>query len=302
MQMAKTFAGTAVAFPGQGIQRPGMAEQVKGTTVWRFFEEASDILGYDLGTLCLEGPEEMLNNTQHAQPAVFVTCFALWELAKERFEPRVFLGHSLGEITALGAAGAFDFADGVRLTKVRGQLMAQAPKGGMTAVIGLDADAVRILCAEAAQSGFVQVANENSPSQTVVSGDLAGLEALAELARAKGAKRVVPLNVSGPFHSRLMGSAAEEFAQVVEKLSISACRTPVLSNDGETMIMEAGTVKSRLTAAMTEPVRFTAMVQRLRGLGIAEFAEVSPANLLISLARRIEPQLQFTLVSEGGIM
>src|SRR5690554_6918840 len=229
MRFAMIRCERAVAFPGQGIQRPGMAAKIVGTSAWHLFENASEILGYDLGKLCLEGPEETLNNTAYAQVAIFVTCLALWELNRERLQPQIFLGHSLGEITALGAAGAFDFADGVRLTKVRGQLMAQAPKGGMTAVIGLDADAVRILCAEAAQSGFVQVANENSPSQTVVSGDLAGLEALAELARAKGAKRVVPLNVSGPFHSRLMGSAAEEFAQVVEKLSISACRTPVLS-------------------------------------------------------------------------
>ena len=300
--MGKMQSAAAAAFPGQGIQKPGMAKEVYATSAWRFFEEAGKVLDYDLGRLCLEGSEEQLNDTSYAQVAIFVTCYSLWDLAKGHFAPKVFLGHSLGEITALGAAGAFDFAEGVQLTQARGELMAKAPKGGMAAVLGLKAEHVHELCAKAGQTGYVQVANENSPVQTVVSGDEAGLEALSQLAQEQGAKRVVRLNVSGPFHSRLMEPVAREFAEVVENLSLKRCHTPVLSNDGETLLTEISDIKRKLIEQVTGPVRFTGQVRRLRSLGINEFVEVSPSNLLIPLARRVDPELQFTLVSEGGIM
>lgn len=292
----------AVAFPGQGIQKPGMAEKISNTPAWQYFEEANAILGYDLGKLCLEGPPDLLNNTAQAQVAIFVTCYALWELVRERFRPQFFLGHSLGEITALGAAGAFSFAEGVRLTKARGELMARGPKGTMAAVLGLDVQAVNELCLQVTgPEHLVQVANENSPAQTVVSGDLSGVECFTELALKKGAKRVVRLNVSGPFHSRLMQPVALEFAKVVEALDLRTCHTPVLSNDGETVLLDPREVKEKLVAQITGPVRFTHQIRKLASLGLEIFVEVSPENLLIPLARRIQPNLQFSLVSDGGM-
>ena len=299
--MTESKRPTCVAFPGQGIQKPGMASKIVGTPAWHLFEEASAILGYDLGKLCLEGPEDVLNNTSHAQVAIFVTCYSLWQLGKERYQAALFLGHSLGEITALGAAGAFSFVEGVRLTQARGELMAGGPKGGMAAILGLEVELVYELCALVGPEGICQVANENSPAQAVVSGDARGLERLTTLALEKGAKRVVPLNVSGPFHSRLMEPVAREFAKVVEDLEVRPCHTPVLSNDGETMLTNPGEVKDKLVTQITGSVRFTRQVQKLAQMGLEEFVEVSPESLLMSMARRIEPNLQFTLVTGGGI-
>ena len=291
-----------IAFPGQGIQKPGMAGKIAGTSAWRLFEEASDVLGYDLGALCMKGPEEVLSHTSQAQVAILVTCLALWELAKEEYRPALFLGHSLGEITALGAAGAFSFAEGVRLAKARGELMATAPSGGMAAVLGLDPDTVYELCTKVRESGFsLQVANENSPGQTVVSGDLPGLERLGACALERGAKRVVRLNVSGPFHSSLMAPVASEFESVVSQLDLVTCHTPVLSNDGETMLLSPDQIRTKLITQITAPVRFTKQVQRVSAMGLKEFVEVSPERLLTPLARRTESNLQFTLVTGGGI-
>jgi [acyl-carrier-protein] S-malonyltransferase len=292
----------AIAFPGQGIQKPGMATKIMGTAAWHLFDEASEILGYDLGKLCMDGPTDALTQTTHAQVAIFVTCLALWELTKEGFEPELFLGHSLGEITAFGAAGAFSFTEGVRLTKTRGELMATAPLGGMAAVLGLKAETIYDLCNEVVQTGpTVQVANENSPSQTVVSGTVEGLKSLTALALQHGAKKVIPLNVSGPFHSSLMEPVAAEFASVVNRLNLVACHTPVLSNDGETILSSPDQVRAKLVSQIASPVRFAGQVQKLSAMGLKNFVEVGPESLLIPLARRIEPNLQFTLVTGGGI-
>lgn len=291
----------AVAFPGQGIQKPGMAKALVDTSAWHLFAEASELIGYDLGTLCLEGPAETLADTAYAQMSIFVTSLALWELNKNNLSPQIFTGHSLGEITALTAAGALSFADGVRLVKARGEIMAQSVPGGMVAILGLDLDTISKLCGEVQATSFVQVANENSPAQTVVSGEEEGLELISALALEHGAKRVVRLNVAGPFHSQLMQQAADKFANVVEELELNTCHTPVLSNDGETLLTQPQDVKAELVGQLTSPVRFTKLMGRLVELGIAEFMEVSPESVLIPLARRCERNLKFTLVSDGGI-
>ena len=300
--MSDSAQSCAIAFPGQGIQKPGMASKIVGTPAWHLFTEASEILGYDLGSLCLEGPQDVLNQTSHAQVAIFVTCLALWELVKEGYEPEVFLGHSLGEITALAAAGAFSFAEGVRLTQARGQLMARAPQGGMAAVLGLDLEAVYDLCDQVRRKGLaIQVANENSPNQTVISGTIGALEELTSLALERGAKRVIRLNVSGPFHSTLMEPVATEFADGVRDLDLVPCKIPVLSNDGETLLSSPEVVKEKLVSQITGPVRFTRQVQKLSAMGLETMIEVGPESLLVPLARRIEPNLQFSLVTAGGI-
>ena len=294
-------ASMAVAFPGQGIQKPGMAAAIYGTPAWTFFEEASELLGYDLGRLCLEGPQEELDNTSRTQAAIFVTCWSLWELNKTRFQPKLFLGHSLGEIIALGAAGAFTFREGVQVVKARGEAMSQVTTGGMAAVLGLDGETIQSLCARVAP-GFVAVANWNSPAQTVVSGGFEALKALPALALGRGARRVVQLNVSGPFHSRLMEPAAQQFSKVVRDLRLSTCHTPVLSNDGKTVLQRPEEIRHSLTRQITSPVHFTDQVQELPLMGVGHFVELSPASVLIPLARRSEPNLQFTLVSDGGMV
>lgn len=291
----------AIAFPGQGMQRPGMAKAIEASPAWRLFEEASDILDFDLGQLCLHGPQDNLDNTAQAQVAIFVTCLALWELNKERFKPQVFLGHSLGEITALAAAGYLMFQDGVRLVRARGEIMARDVSGGMLAILGLDANTVRRLCSQVQAKSYIQIANENSPLQIVVSGEPLGLELMTELAKEHGARRVVPLNVSGPFHSQLMEGAALEFSQVVDQLEVKASNTPVLSNDGSTLLREPRQIKAELVAQLTNPVRFTKSVQKLVELGIEKFVEISPVGVLVPLARRIEESLDFTLVTDGGL-
>lgn len=300
--MSKSGGTCVVAFSGQGIQKPGMARDIVGTSAWHLFEEASAILGYDLGKLCLEGPAERLDQTSHAQVAIFVTCLAHWELARHELKPRYFLGHSLGEITALGAAGAFSFAEGVHLTKIRGECMAKAPEGGMAAVLGLQIEALYELCQQVRSKGpVIQVANENSPSQTVVSGTREGLEQLTALALSQGAKRVIPLNVAGPFHSSLMEEVAAEFAGAIQGLEIKPCQTPVLSNDGETILSGPEQIREKLVGQLTGPVRFVRQIEKLSLLGIKDFVEVGPASILLPLARRIDPNLQFALVTGGGI-
>lgn len=293
---------TACAFPGQGIQKPGMATLLQNTSAWRLFTEASDILGYDLGQLCVWGPEEQLNNTAYAQVAIFVTCYALWDVYQEHYEPKIFLGHSLGEVTALAAAGAFTFADGVRLVQARGRAMAKdGLQGGMAAVLGLELEKIQELCERVSLQSYVAVANENSPGQIVVSGEWQALEHFTVLAQEHGAKRVVRLNVSGPFHSKLMEPAAEEFRAVVEELPLASCHTPVLSNDGKTLLLLPEEIRTKLVAQITQPVRFTSSVQRLFELGVTKFVEVSPEGILIPLAKRSQANLQFTLVRDGGM-
>ncbi|HBG02538.1 MAG TPA: malonyl CoA-acyl carrier protein transacylase [Firmicutes bacterium] len=295
-------ASMVVAFPGQGIQKPGMAAAIYGTPAWTFFEEASELLGYDLGRLCLEGPQESLDNTVRTQAAIFVTCWSLWELNKTRFQPKVFLGHSLGEIIALGAAGAFTFREGVQVVKARGEAMSQVTTGGMAAILGLDGETIQSLCAQVAPAGSVVVANWNSPGQTVVSGGFEALKALTALALGRGAKRIVQLNVSGPFHSRLMEPAALQFSEVVRCLALSPCHTPVLSNDGKSILERPEEIRHSLTRQITGPVHFKDQVQKLPQMGVGHFVELSPASVLIPLARRSEPNLQFTLVSDGGMV
>lgn len=288
---------TAVAFPGQGIQFPGMAAQIKNTPAWELFSEASGVLDCDLGQLCLSGPAEQLHHPVYGQAAVYVTCLALWQLHGQRFPAvKVFLGHSLGLIAALTAAGAISFPQGVQLVKRRGELMGEMRGGGMLAVLGLRTGIVRQLCTQV-EDGFVAVAGENSPGHTVVSGDGQGLQRLAVLAQERGAKRVVALKAPGPFHSELMRPAAERFAEAVEALELNDLRTPVLSCDGQTLLQEQDEVKRELVNQLTRPVRFRDAVHTLAALGIEELAEVSPLSVLIPMARRCTRNLKFTLVS-----
>ncbi|HHY09902.1 MAG TPA: ACP S-malonyltransferase, partial [Firmicutes bacterium] len=221
-----------------------------------------------------------------------------------RIKDACFVGHSLGEITALAAAGAFSFADGVRLTAKRGELMenAAANGGGMAAVIGLDSEKVARLCRVVAEHDWVQVANENSPDQVVVSGRAAGLEKIARLAKEQGARAVIPLNVAGPFHSKLMNEAALQFEEFLEEIEFKRTDAPVLSGDGVSFLGDdPDKIRLRLAAQITAPVRFKDCVETLWAANVREFIEVGPQPLLINLGRRTQPALKFLLVTEEGI-
>jgi [acyl-carrier-protein] S-malonyltransferase len=290
----------AIAFPGQGVQAVGMDRLIRGTSAWERVAEASDILGFELARLMAEGPEDKLQQTQYAQPAVFVTCFALWQLCCAGEEPAAYVGHSLGEVTALAAAGAFTFAQGVELVAKRSECMAE-PRGGMLAILGLEVEELESLCSQVQEEHWVQVANINAPGQIVVSGKEEGLAVVAGLAKERGARRVVPLKVSGPFHSQLMAPAAEAFGRYVAQLRIQDVTVPVVSNHTSELLSSGEQIRAELVDQLTRPVRFTENCQALAKLGVDSLIEVSPSPVVGPLARRTVSTLKITLASPGGM-
>ncbi len=296
--------GAAFLFPGQGSQSVGMGYALaQAYPVARAtFAEADDLLGFALSDLCFHGPEETLTDTINAQPALMaVSIAALRVLAAELGDaaghavagPVFVAGHSMGEYTALVAAGAIPFADGLRLVRERGRLMKQAgttTPGLMAAVLGLEEGQVAALCAEAATQtgGVVQVANDNCPGQIVISGDRAGVEAAVPLLEAAGARKVVTLAVSIAAHSPLMQPAAEELAAAIAATPISAPNVPVIGNTTAELLTDAATIRAELLAQLTGSVRWTASMQRAVAAGITEFIEIGPGDVLSGLMKRIE--------------
>lgn len=264
------------------------------------FAEADDILGFSLSQLCFEGPAEALTETRNAQPALLVTAIAAlralqWALP-DLSPPLYVAGHSLGEYSALVAAGALSFPDAVRLTRARGELMAQAGAvhpGSMAAILRLDDDQVGEICAQAAaESGdVVQVANYNAPGQVVISGGNAGVARASSLARAAGA-RVVPLAVSVPSHSSLMQPAAEAFASLVAEVPLAQPAIPVIGNVRAVALHTVDEIRSELVSQLVSPVRWTASVLRMVEEGVSSFVEIGPGNVLTGLVKRIVPHVQ----------
>lgn len=286
----------AVAFPGQGAQKVGMADRSVGGDGEVFFSQASAILGYDLLDLCMNGPDNRLGQSRYAQPALLVTGISVWSQLKAKIKPQVFAGHSLGEITALVAAEAISFADGVRLVLKRGELMeACSSDGGMVAILGLESDQVAEICRNASESGWVQPANYNAPGQIVISGKTAGLERASELAKDAGARRVVPLNVSGPFHSKLMEPAAIEYSQFLVEIPFQDPVVPVVSNAKNELITKGSELREELTSQLTNPVRWIENVGFMESLGITELVEIGDAPVLIGMTKRISRKMKLTL-------
>jgi [acyl-carrier-protein] S-malonyltransferase len=258
------------------------------------FEEADEALGFPLSTLCWEGPEEELTRTLNAQPAILVHTVAVWRTLEARAPVEVAMaaGHSLGEFSAHVAAGTLAFADAVRTVRLRGELMFAAGNerpGGMAAILGLDDAAAESVC-EAASSADASVvpANYNSPGQIVVSGDTAALERLEPLAREAGAKRVIPLNVSGAFHSPLMEPAVSGLREALDALPLQDPSFPVVSNVTAESARTGTEARDLLVRQLTAPVRWTQSVQAMRGGGIERFLEIGPNSVLTGLLRRID--------------
>ncbi|MGQ9909654.1 MAG: ACP S-malonyltransferase [Candidatus Flexifilum sp.] len=289
---------TAFVFPGQGSQFVGMgAELARQYPIAReTFAEADDILGFSLSDLCFHGPEADLNATVNTQPALYTAGIAalrvLNALVPDR-KPFAVAGHSLGEFTALTAAGALDFRDGLRLVRERGRLMAEAgdqQPGGMAALLGLDADVVRAVCqqASAETSAVVVLANDNCPGQIVISGQHAALERALELAKAAGARRAVRLAVSIAAHSPLMAAASQAFDEALARTPFTAPQVVIYGNVTAQPVTTVDEIRAELGQQLTSSVRWTESVQAMIAAGVTEFIELGAKDVLTGLLRRID--------------
>lgn len=290
----------ALLFPGQGSQEVGMGRDVyeASAAARAAFDAADAALDFPLRRICFEGPEEELTRTEVQQPAVLATSIALLRALQERAElPAAYVaGHSLGEYSALVAAGALGLEDAVRLVHARGRLMQEAVpegRGAMAAVMGIAPEPVEHACeqARAETQRVVTPANYNSPRQTVIAGDAVAVEAACRRAREAGARRTTPLPVSAPFHCPLMAPAADKLTAELARARFEAPRVPVLSNVDATPNDDGSRFSELLRRQVTEPVRFTQLVERLAALGVTRVLEVGPGRVLTGLVARIDRSL-----------
>ncbi len=283
----------AFMFPGQGSQYVGMTEKIERIypAARGIFQEADHILNLGLYELTRIGPEEELNQTENAQPAILMTSVAWAEFLKWKgIEPDFCCGHSLGEFSALVVSGVMGFSQALRLVRKRGELMREQARekgGGMTAVVGLGTTRVKEIVSAASDSGIVEIANWNGPDQVVLSGEKPALLKAEELARHAGAKLVKSLPVSAPFHSSLMKKAAELFLCELEKINYGRAQPPVLMNVGTRILAEGAAIKEAMGKQMESQVNWIGCVEQLRGEGVKEFLEVGPRSVLRTLAKKV---------------
>lgn len=293
---------TALLFAGQGAQVVGMgrdlAETFPSARAW--FERANAALGYDLAAICFHGPEEELTKTEHAQPGIFLVSWVAFQLLRERapaLEFHATAGLSLGEFTALAAAGALRFEDSLRLVQQRGRFMqaaCDATRGGMAAIIGLDEATTRAVCAEAG----VAVANLNCPGQIVISGDTDKIARAVELARARGARKAIPLAVAGAYHSPLMASAQPLLAAALARVTVAAPRVPVLSNVTAQPHDGPEQIRAQLVAQVTATVRWEETMRWLLSRGFTRFIELGPGTTLTGFLKRMDKSAQLLNVAD----
>ncbi len=283
---------TAILFAGQGAQTVGMGRDfaISFPTAATWFSRANAALGYDLDRVCFEGPETTLTQTEHAQPGIFLVGWVAWELLRERvpaLQAQATAGLSLGEFTALAAAGAFSFEDGLRLVRQRGRFMQEAcnvTRGSMAAIVGLEAGPTREVCAEAG----VTLANLNCPGQLVISGEASRVERACELAKARGARRALALPVAGAYHSPLMESARNQLATALGGVSIAPPRIPVISNVTAAPHGDPESIRQRLVEQVTSSVLWEQSVRYLLSQGFSRFIELGPGTALTGFMKRID--------------
>ena len=289
-------SGVAFVFPGQGSQSVGMGKALceAHPELKQVYDEASEVLGYDIAALCFNGPAETLNLTEHTQPALLVSSIAsLRALQPVTVTPTAVAGHSLGEYTALVAAGGLTYADAVGIVQKRGRYMAEAVPpgtGSVAALLGLDADSVKQACDEARSIGVVQAANFNSPGQVVIAGEKAAVERAIDVAKSKGCKKAVPLPVSVPVHTPLMQKAADRLAADLAAISWSDLRMPLINNAEAKPIVKAGEIQSSLVRQLPASVQWEASVRAMAAMGVKTFVEIGPGSVLTGLIRRIVPE------------
>jgi len=288
-------ARIAVLFPGQGAQYVGMAKSLYDAhdAARRVVDTANDVLGFDLRALMFDGPEDELTQTKNSQPAIYVASVAAWRVLTERcprLAPAAFAGLSLGEYTALHAAGSFSYEDGLRLVRRRGEAMQEAAErstGTMASIIGLDEATVRRVVAEANKTGLVNVANINCPGQIVVSGSPEGVRAAVEGAKASGAGRAIELKVSGAFHSRLMEPARKKLAAALAETDVRPPAVTVIHNVTAAAAETPDSIRTHLADQCTSSVLWQASIERLVRHGVTTFIEAGPGKVLQGLLRRI---------------
>jgi [acyl-carrier-protein] S-malonyltransferase len=294
----------AFIFPGQGSQYVGMGRDLfeRSKVARAVFEAADAALGERLTDLIFEGPKERLGLTSNTQPAILTVSIALYEALRELgLDAACMAGHSLGEYSALVAAGALRLEDAVRTVRARGAFMQEAvPQGAgaMAAVLKLDPEAVRSCCERAAQGEIVSPANYNGPDQTVIAGSAAAVSRAEALLKAAGARRVVPLPVSAPFHCALMAPAQRRLSEELVQIPVHAPRVPVYSNVDAAPNLDPARVRDLLVAQVTAPVRWTEIVRAMKADGVSRLVEVGPGKVLTGLARQIDKELEAVATDE----
>ena len=301
----------AFVFPGQGSQKVGMlaAAHQQFDVVRETFAEASDVLGYDMWDLIQNGDQEALNLTTTTQPVLLTASVALWRAwgSQGGVQPAVMSGHSLGEFSALVCAGSIAFRDGVKLVEQRGEFMQQAVPvgvGAMAAIIGLDDEAINLICAEtsAAGEGVVAAGNFNSPGQVVIAGHADSVATAIQALKSAGAKRALPLPVSAPFHTELMKPAGEQLAEVISGIEISAPLIPVIHNVHARVETVPENIAALLVEQISSPVQWTGCVQAMADRGAERFIECGPGKVLNGLVRRIDKSLKCFSVEEPNVL
>ena len=289
------MAKIAYIFPGQGSQAVGMGKDLfdNFTAAREVFEQADDALGFSLSEMCFAGDEADLQLTANTQPAILTTSVAVYRamLAEGFAQPDLVAGHSLGEYSALVAAGVIDFSDAVRTVRNRGTYMQEAVPvgvGAMAAILGLDVAAIEEGCSEAADGQVCSPANINSPSQVVIAGNTEAVDRACEILKTKGAKRAIKLNVSAPFHCALMMPAQERLARDLQVLNYGGFAFPILHNVDAAANNDANTVAGKLTDQVSSPVRWLQTIEEMAGSGVEKFIEVGPGKVLTGLVRQIK--------------
>ena len=297
---------TAFLFAGQGAQKLGMARDLydQYPIVKETFDQASRVLGYDLRDL-IDQDEEKLNQTRYTQPAILTTSVAIYRLLVEKgLQPDMVAGLSLGEYSALVAAGSLDFEDAVALIAKRGQFMetaAPAGTGKMVAVMNTDVALIEEACQKASDKGYVKPANYNTPAQIVIGGDAAAVDAAVDYLKEAGAKRLIPLNVSGPFHTALLKPASEKLALELEKVDFRDFQVPLVGNT-EAKVMEKNQIKSLLARQVMEPVRFYESIDTMKELGLTKVSEIGPGKVLSGFLKKIDKNIEALAVEDEAIL
>lgn len=296
----------AFLFPGQGSQFVGMGQDLyhESELARQIFDQADEIMGIKLSKICFEGPEDDLKQTKYTQPAIFVHSMAVLEILKSHnFLPEAAAGHSLGEYSALVSAGVLSFEQGLKLVKIRGELMQQAgieKPGTMAAVIGLEPEKINEICDELNNQGIVQPANFNSPGQVAISGDVETVRLAMEKCKQAGAKKVVELVVSGAFHSPLMESARQGLASALESALINSAVVPVYTNVEAGPERDSEKIRSLLLQQLTQPVLWTDIMQNMIQDGFDRFYEIGPGRVLSGLVKRINREFSCSAIGEAS--
>ena len=293
---------TAFLFAGQGAQKLGMARDLydQYPIVKETYDQASRVLGYDLRDL-IDQDEEKLNQTRYTQPAILTTSVAIYRLLVEKgLQPDMVAGLSLGEYSALVAAGSLDIEDAVALIAKRGQFMetaAPAGTGKMVAVMNTDVALIEEACEKASDKGYVKPANYNTPAQIVIGGDVAAVDAAVDYLKEAGAKRLISLNVSGPFHTALLKPASEKLALELENVDFQDFQVPLVGNT-EAKVMETNQIKSLLARQVMEPVRFYESIDTMKELGLTKVIEIGPGKVLSGFLKKIDKNIEALAVED----